>query len=114
MRSSHTVRSVRVRSRDTARRGARLAAAALVVTMPGACGAAGSGSSNEAASTGNAPSVTVTVTNPDGSTGAPPATTSRSVLPDVIVRDVATGAEMPLASLVPAERPLLVWFWAPH
>lgn len=35
-------------------------------------------------------------------------------LPDVEVVDIATGEKLALTSLVPAQRPLLVWFWAPH
>lgn len=37
-----------------------------------------------------------------------------SDLPAVDVRDVHTGATVDLASLVPADRPILLWFWAPH
>ena len=35
-------------------------------------------------------------------------------LPDVIVRDVAAAIDVPLTGLLPADRPLLLWFWAPH
>jgi hypothetical protein len=35
-------------------------------------------------------------------------------IPDVTVRNVATGAEVALRDVVPADRPTLVWFWAPH
>ena len=37
-----------------------------------------------------------------------------SPLPDVTVRDAATGQPVALAAQLPADRPLLVWFWAPH
>jgi thiol-disulfide isomerase/thioredoxin len=39
--------------------------------------------------------------------------TSNSVLPSVQVKDVA-GGEVDLAGLVPSERPILLWAWAPH
>ncbi len=42
-----------------------------------------------------------------------PAATSADPLPDATVTDVATGAPVELRSLRPADRPLLVWFWAP-
>jgi thiol-disulfide isomerase/thioredoxin len=38
---------------------------------------------------------------------------SNSVLPSVQVKDVA-GGDVDLASLVPSEKPILLWAWAPH
>ncbi len=56
-----------------------------------------------------------------GETGAvapPPAgsgsTDLAGVLPDLSVTDVESGSEVSLRSLVPADRPVLLWFWAPH
>jgi thiol-disulfide isomerase/thioredoxin len=43
----------------------------------------------------------------------PEVDTSNSVLPSVQVKDVA-GGEVDLAGLVPGERPILLWAWAPH
>ena len=37
-----------------------------------------------------------------------------SAIPDVTVLDVASGGEFALGSVVPSDRPVLVWFWAPH
>ena len=37
-----------------------------------------------------------------------------SDLPDVTLQRVSTGEELLLSSLAPADRPLLLWFWAPH
>jgi hypothetical protein len=37
-----------------------------------------------------------------------------SPLPRVEVLDVASGARVQFADLIPAERPVLLWFWAPH
>jgi thiol-disulfide isomerase/thioredoxin len=39
--------------------------------------------------------------------------TSNSVLPSVQVKDVA-GGDVDLATLVPSEKPILLWAWAPH
>ncbi len=45
---------------------------------------------------------------------AEPAAAVDSVLPDVDVVDLATGETVNLASFAPADRPILLWFWAPH
>lgn len=37
---------------------------------------------------------------------------AKSILPDMVVDDVA-GGSVNLASLVPSPEPILVWFWAP-
>jgi hypothetical protein len=43
--------------------------------------------------------------------GAPPAEVE---VPDAVLTDVASGEEVSLRSMVPSERPVLFWFWAPH
>ncbi|CAB4741315.1 MAG: hypothetical protein F2934_06215 [Actinobacteria bacterium] len=35
-------------------------------------------------------------------------------LPDVSVTNVGSGESVGLHSLLPGDRPLLVWFWAPY
>jgi hypothetical protein len=35
-------------------------------------------------------------------------------IPDVAVELVGTGSTVPLRSVIPADEPTLVWFWAPH
>jgi hypothetical protein len=70
----------------------RLAAFSLVVLMTVACGG---GSAGESATT---------------ATTAPP----RTEVPDVVVRDVATGGDVNLRALGLPDRPTLYWFWAPH
>jgi hypothetical protein len=35
-------------------------------------------------------------------------------IPDVAVELVGTGSTVPLRSVLPADEPTLVWFWAPH
>ena len=42
------------------------------------------------------------------------ATSVGTAVPDVVVRDVATGADVNLRALGLPERPTLYWFWAPH
>jgi thiol-disulfide isomerase/thioredoxin len=43
----------------------------------------------------------------------PAVDTSKSVLPSVQVKDVS-GGEVDLAGLVPSQKPILLWAWAPH
>ena len=54
-----------------------------------------------------------------GATGAPATAQTgpaavRTDVPDVTVRDVATGADVNLRALALPDRPTLYWFWAPH
>ena len=35
-------------------------------------------------------------------------------VPDLEMIDVATGGSVRLVSLVTGDKPLLLWFWAPH
>jgi hypothetical protein len=51
---------------------------------------------------------------PGGADSVPATVTEPSPLPAVEVRDLGTGASTDLAGLLPADRPLLMWFWAPH
>ena len=69
------------------------------------------------------PSPSTQVSEPDGASGGADggkgkASTSEidisgSVLPSVLVKDVA-GGDVDLAELVPSEKPILLWAWAPH
>jgi len=89
---------------------ARAGVGALVVLSLVACG--GDGGSGSAQS----PTSTAAPTQPSATQPpAPPpeAAPPPSAIPDITVRDVASGAEFALGSLVPSDRPLLVWFWAP-
>ena len=53
---------------------------------------------------------------PAGPADPPPAAAPAgpNALPQVSVVDVASGDSIVLSSLAPADRPILVWFWAPH
>jgi hypothetical protein len=74
----------------------------LVLLLSGACG------ESDPTPSGAAPTTT-------GEAPAGSATTSaRTVVPDVVVRDVGTGSDVNVRALGLAERPTLYWFWAPH
>ena len=76
---------------------ASLLASALLV---GACGSADKSAGTDQAKT----------TKPSDSAAG----SERFVLPTVDVLDVATGNKVPFGQLSPSEKPLLLWFWAPH
>ncbi|MDZ4827906.1 MAG: hypothetical protein SGJ13_15805 [Actinomycetota bacterium] len=96
-----------------------LLAAALALTLA-ACGGGGDSDDRSAAADNDAttpPTETTAPTNaPPGSASdtTAPVPVGESPLPEVEVRDVATGESLQLAALLPSDRPLLVWFWAPH
>ena len=88
---------------------ARAGVGAVVALGLVACGGDdGSGSAQSPTSTA-APTDPVTQPPPP----TPEAASPPSAMPDITVVDVASGAEVALGSLVPSDRPLLVWFWAP-
>lgn len=77
-------------------------------SAPGQPTAAGQAASTVPAAGTAAPPASTTPPSP-----APAAPAANSVLPDLVVDDVA-GGKVNLASLTPSPTPLLVWFWAPH
>lgn len=44
----------------------------------------------------------------------PAADVASNLLPSVIVNDLNTGQEVNFRNLVPQEKPILLWMWAPH
>lgn len=94
---------------------------ASVVVVLAACG--GGGDDDADVSAGG-----TEITNPDApdasepsaptESSAPEATTpptgEATFLPDIEVVDVASGDTVALRSLASADRPTLLWFWAPH
>jgi hypothetical protein len=82
----------------------------LVSDAPGVRGGTGTAA-------GQAPAV-VSTTAPSNTAAspseAPAPDRSSSILPSVRMTDVRTGGSLDLVTLVPAERPVLLWFWAPH
>lgn len=90
-------------------RTARVAAAAAVaVLLAGACGGGDSTSSDLTAAASAEPR-----TEPASQTEAL-AEAPNNQLPDVDVIDIASGAEVNLRTLAPADKPIVLWFWAPH
>jgi len=57
---------------------------------------------------------TVGVSPDTGVADPSPPSGPNGALPSLPVFDVATGAKVDLAKVPPPDRPLLVWFWAPH
>jgi len=49
-----------------------------------------------------------------GTPAPPPPSGPNGALPSLPVYDVATGMKVDLARVPPPDRPMLVWFWAPH
>ena len=44
----------------------------------------------------------------------PASDTAANLLPSVIVDDINTGRKVNFRNLVPQEKPILLWMWAPH
>jgi hypothetical protein len=84
------------------RRGALLG---LLLLIAGACAESPGGPDQDISSP---------TTGGTSATTAAPSTSARSDVPDVVVRDVATGADVNLRALGLPDQPTLYWFWAPH
>lgn len=83
-----------------------LAAAALGLA---ACGGSDDGNAAATSPADEPPEGLVVQEEP-----APDADGDAPRLPDVTVTEIDGGGDVKLSSLAPAEKPLLVWFWAPH
>ena len=102
------------------RRAGFLATLALVVAGCGGGSTVTAGGGTP--STGGRPGPTATAIPPIPTVADPgptaPATTtpdrSASIVPSVTMHDIGRGTTVDLASLIPAPRPVLLWFWAPH
>ncbi|MDH3754469.1 MAG: hypothetical protein OEU32_11420 [Acidimicrobiia bacterium] len=97
----------------------RFAAAAITLVLAaGACsspGGSGTGDSAVAAE----PSTAEQPGSAESSPAEPSEASSEqeaapSDLPDVDVIDLATGDTVNLTSFAPSDRPIVLWFWAPH
>lgn len=77
----------------------------LLLLIAGACAESAGGPDHDISSP---------TTGGTSATSGAPATSARSDVPDVVVRDVATGADVNLRALGLPDRPTLYWFWAPH
>lgn len=92
----------------------------LTAFVAGALLASGCGSPDPAA-TSKPPSAEVPVatavatSSPVAAPSSPQAVDAAdSIVPAVKVVNLANDADFQLTSLIPAERPVLLWFWAPH
>lgn len=88
----------------------RLPATIAAALILGACGAGG-----DAAVGPDGSPVTVQPADPSPRPDLPadPAS-AQSPLPSVTVRNVGTGEWVQLTDFLPSDRPVLLWFWAPH
>lgn len=53
----------------------------------------------------------------DGTTGSAEPRRPASIevaIPDLPVNDLQAGTEIPLRSVLGGDKPILLWFWAPH
>jgi len=78
-----------------------------------ACGSdddAGSSGSNA----GGGGAAAAAAAPPDEVAVVPASDTESNVLPDVVVNNVTLGNQVNLRNMVPSEKPVLVWMWAPH
>lgn len=80
-------------------------------TAPAATAAA-SGAGGEEAGGGGA--AAAEGSGADGNGAGPAAVAVSADVPDLEMVDVATGSNVRLVSLVTGDKPLLLWFWAPH
>ncbi len=90
--------------RPTRSRLAGLAVGSALVLA--ACGGGGESSSEPVGSTLPPP--------PDAIELDPAADTAANQLPDVVVDDVGAGNKVNLRNAAPADRPILLWMYAPH
>lgn len=95
------------------------ALAVFVAACSSADGSAGdpstaAGGSPQPSDTGSAEPSESGPASPSGSADGAAATLIDTDLPDVDVVDVVSGEVLNLRSLVPSDRPTLLWFWAPH
>jgi hypothetical protein len=83
-----------------------LALAAAAIVLSGCGGSASSSSPSRATDAALA-------VRPDAALAVRPESAA-SALPAVIVHDLGSGQQVQLKNLLPAAKPVLVWFWAPH
>jgi thiol-disulfide isomerase/thioredoxin len=98
------------------------ALAAVAITLLAACGSATSAESGAAPEAAPAAAVASAGAEPDSASAASqgpaasdiPAVSPDSLVPAVDVVDVRTGDTVNLGSVVPSDKPVLLWAWAPH
>lgn len=87
---------------------------ALLALVAVACGSSPQTAAPDAADT-SSPAVTASAARtPPASGESVPPPAAEQALPGVEVIDLADDGLVNVASLAPASKPVLVWFWAPH
>lgn len=89
-----------------------LAVAACLAMVAVACGGGDDSPAESSPASTPAPAPTQEPAIESAPEGAAPAPASD--LPSVDLVNVDTGATVNLASFAPSDRPLVLWFWAPH
>lgn len=101
----------------------RLPALAIVaITLLAACGSVASGEGSQDAAVEPAAAAASAPAEPDSPSAAAqgpvatdlPPVSPDSLVPAVDVVDVRTGDTVNLGSVVPSDKPVLLWAWAPH
>lgn len=98
----------------------RLRTVTVTITLLAAAACGGADGDPEAATTADAAAgPAAPSSSPDVAAPAAPASddtpsTATTDIPALDLIDVRTGEPVALRSLVPADKPLLFWFWAPH
>lgn len=89
-------------------RRSRLGAAAFAsALLLAACGGGDSADSADPSGSTLAPA-------PDETELDPAADMVANQLPDVVVDDIGRGNKVNVRNLAPADKPILLWMWAPH
>lgn len=97
----------------TAKRTPRLVALGFcAAALASACGAGESDQTTTAVPGLDRAEAPASAPAADGDAAAAP--TGENQLPSVEVVDLATGDTVLLSSFAPADRPIVLWFWAPH
>ena len=96
-----------------ASRGARFLV--VVLAVPAVVAAAcGGGDESSQVSTAPAAPAADPAPAPQPAPAPAPAAAPGNDIPEVTVVNVVSGDSLVLSSLAPADRPILLWFWAPH
>ena len=89
-----------------------LALAVALVLSATACGSGDNNPESSSPAQTQAPALTAAPAQTQAPESTAPAPTSD--LPSVEMVNVTNGATVNLASFAPSDRPIVLWFWAPH
>jgi hypothetical protein len=84
-------------------------------SVPAITAAAGAAASDDGCSADNSPTDVVAASGPAPAIAVRSGAASDTPLPDLVVRRInCAGGWVNLRNEVPADKPVLVWFWAPY